>query len=453
MSRLPFREREKPGQAAPRRVALATCRTLPDLDEDTRRLIGPLAARGISATPAVWDDPAVDWASFDLVVIRSCWDYVQRHNDFLEWTSRVTHLANPPAVIAWNTHKTYLRTLEVRGIPIVPTTWLQPEEGWTAPETGDWIIKPAVSLASLDSGKYRMDDPAQRRLAVEHVRRLHAANRTVMLQPYMHRIDEEGETALVYLGGVFSHAMRKAAVLTGPDEGVDRRFLSRGGLQLRLHQPTARELRTAKQVLAAVPGGAGQLLYARVDLVAGVDGPTLMELELTEPQLYFRDAAGAADRMAAAIDALTFAKAPAQPQEESGRMFSSTEDIMRQVKIVGLLVKDYDAAIQFYTQKLGFEVAEDAASGDRRWITLSLPGNHCALALELAKSPEDLALVGRQAGSFPLLALDTADCAGDYQALKARGVTFRGEPKTGPWGTGVLLEDLYGNKVFLSQEV
>jgi catechol 2,3-dioxygenase-like lactoylglutathione lyase family enzyme len=126
---------------------------------------------------------------------------------------------------------------------------------------------------------------------------------------------------------------------------------------------------------------------------------------------------------------------------------------MRQVKIVSLLVKDYDAAIQFYTQKLGFLVAEDAAFGDRRWITLSLPGNRCALALELAKDPEDLAVVGKQAGSFPLLELDTADCVGEYKALKARGVTFHGEPQTGPWGTGVLLEDLYRNKVFLSQEV
>jgi hypothetical protein len=63
-----------------------------------------------------------------------------------------------------------------------------------------------------------------------------------------------------------------------------------------------------------------------------------------------------------------------------------------------------------------------------------------------------LAIVGKQAGSFPLLALDTADCAGDYTAMKARGVTFHGEPATGPWGTGVLLEDLYGNRLFLSQE-
>ena len=125
---------------------------------------------------------------------------------------------------------------------------------------------------------------------------------------------------------------------------------------------------------------------------------------------------------------------------------------MIQVKIVSLLVTDYDEAIQFYTQKLGFKVIEDAAYGDRRWITLSLPGDDVALALELAKNDDDLAVVGKQGGSFPLLALETADCVGEYKALKARGVTFHGEPATGPWGTGVLLEDLYGNKLFMSQE-
>jgi catechol 2,3-dioxygenase-like lactoylglutathione lyase family enzyme len=126
---------------------------------------------------------------------------------------------------------------------------------------------------------------------------------------------------------------------------------------------------------------------------------------------------------------------------------------MERVKIVGVLVNDYDPALDFYNRKLGFEVAEDVAFGDRRWITLSAPGNGCALALELAKdTEEDIAVVGRQAGSFPLLALDTADCVGDYNTLKARGVTFHGEPEAGPWGTGVEFEDLYGNKLFLSQE-
>jgi hypothetical protein len=70
----------------------------------------------------------------------------------------------------------------------------------------------------------------------------------------------------------------------------------------------------------------------------------------------------------------------------------------------------------------------------------------------LAKNPDDLAIVGKQGGSFPFLAMNTVDCGGDYKTLKARGVIFHGEPQTGPWGTGVLLEDLYGNKVFLSQE-
>jgi catechol 2,3-dioxygenase-like lactoylglutathione lyase family enzyme len=94
---------------------------------------------------------------------------------------------------------------------------------------------------------------------------------------------------------------------------------------------------------------------------------------------------------------------------------------MRQIKLVSLLVKDYDAAVEFYTQKLDFEVVEDAAFGDRRWVTLSLPENRCALALELAKNHDDFAVVGKQAGSFPVLALETTDCVGDYQTFKDAG--------------------------------
>ena len=111
-----------------------------------------------------------------------------------------------------------------------------------------------------------------------------------------------------------------------------------------------------------------------------------------------------------------------------------------------------EAAGAFDARKPGVEVLQDAAFGDRRWITLALPGDRCTVALELAQVPDDLAVIGRQANSFPLMAFDTADCVGDYQALKARGVTIHGEPETGPWRTGVLLEDLYGNKLFLSQE-
>jgi hypothetical protein len=86
-------------------VAFATCRELPHLDANTRCLFAPLGARGISATAAVCDDPDVDWARFDLVVVRSCWDYAERRREFLEWAAGVPRLANPAPVLAWNTDK------------------------------------------------------------------------------------------------------------------------------------------------------------------------------------------------------------------------------------------------------------------------------------------------------------------------------------------------------------
>lgn len=126
---------------------------------------------------------------------------------------------------------------------------------------------------------------------------------------------------------------------------------------------------------------------------------------------------------------------------------------MNKIKLIGLLVKDFDAAIQFYTENLGFEKVEDAAFGEDRWVTLSLPDDRgIAISLQMAKAGDDQDLVGRQAGSFPLLGLDTLDCMGDYNRMSAMGVKFNGQPESGPWGIGVLLEDLYGNKIFMSQE-
>jgi catechol 2,3-dioxygenase-like lactoylglutathione lyase family enzyme len=128
-------------------------------------------------------------------------------------------------------------------------------------------------------------------------------------------------------------------------------------------------------------------------------------------------------------------------------------DTMNKVKIISVLVRDYDAAIEFYTGKLGFELIEDKQFGDNRWVTIALPENRdLTLALELATTAEDKALVGKQAGSHAFLAIDTSDCLGDYTQMKRLGVTFLGEPQSGPWGTGVQLQDLYGNKLFLSQE-
>ena len=126
---------------------------------------------------------------------------------------------------------------------------------------------------------------------------------------------------------------------------------------------------------------------------------------------------------------------------------------MNNIKIISLLVLDQDAAIEFYTKKLGFQLLEDKTFGESRWVTVGLPAQQeLTLALELASADADKAIVGKQAGSHALLAFDTSDCLADYKRMKSQGVKFLGEPQSGPWGTGVQLEDLYGNKLFLSQE-
>ena len=126
---------------------------------------------------------------------------------------------------------------------------------------------------------------------------------------------------------------------------------------------------------------------------------------------------------------------------------------MKQISLLNLLVKNQDSAIEFYTRKLGFIVVEDVPFGPKRWVTVRLPDDPVlSIALNLAESDRDLALVGKQAGSQPLFSVVTNDCLGDYHRMKDAGVKFHGEPQVQPYGTGVLLEDLYGNRIYLNQE-
>ncbi|MFE9918798.1 RimK family alpha-L-glutamate ligase [Micromonospora sp. NPDC005553] len=286
------------------RVALVTCSDLADLDPDDRLVLAPLAARGVAVQAAVWDDPDVDWSSFDLVVLRSPWDYALRRDEFVSWASTVPTLVNPADVVRWNTDKRYLAELSAAGVPTVPTAWIMPGESWQPPaETGEYVLKPAVSAGSQDTGRYDLADPEHRDLAAAHVRRLSEAGRVTMVQPYLRAVDTEGETALLFLAGpeglAFSHAIRKGPMLSGPDLGPDGLY--------RAEEITARtarpeQLAVAEQTLATVPGGTRQLLYARVDLIPGADGePVLVELELTEPSLFIGYADGAPERLATAI--------------------------------------------------------------------------------------------------------------------------------------------------------
>ena len=283
------------------RIALVTCAIFPDLYDDDHPLRDALRERGVAVDVVRWDDPEADWSAYDLTVIRSPWDYVGRHADFVAWARSVPRLANPADIVAWNTDKRYLAELAAAGIPTIPTDFVGPGETWTPPAEGEWVVKPAVSAGSQDTGRYLL--PGQRDLAEAHVARLTGAGRTAMIQPYLTAVDTAGETAVLNLPDAsgeltFSHAIRKGPMLTGPDEGP----IDPGSEQISARTPSPAELAVARQVLAAIPGGAKRLLYARVDLIPGPDGtPMLIELELTEPSLFLRTAPGAAARLADAI--------------------------------------------------------------------------------------------------------------------------------------------------------
>lgn len=262
------------------RVCLATCAAWPELDADGPELVAALEAEGLAVDIRSWDDPAADWASYDLVVIRTTWDYWDRHEEYLAWTRSVPRLANPADVVAWNTDKRYLGELDV---PTIPTTWVAPGEAFDAPDSR-FVVKPSVSAGARDTAAYEPGDPA----AAEHVARIHAAGKTAMVQPYVEAVEVAGETAVLVFDGVVSHAARKSPVLT-----VGAGEAAYGGWSMSPTEATPEEVDVALRATA----GRG-LLYARVDLLPG---PVLVELEVTEPSLFLWTAPGSAQRFAQAV--------------------------------------------------------------------------------------------------------------------------------------------------------
>jgi hypothetical protein len=274
----------------------------PELYVDDHALRDALKAREVLVDAVRWDDETADWSAYDLTVIRETWDYAPRRDEFVAWAYRVPRLANPADVVEWNTDKHYLRDLAAAGLPVTPTEFVEPDGTWTPPITGEWVVKPAISAGSQDTGRYRL--PAETHLAASHVRRLTGAGRTVMIQPYLEAVDTAGETSVLCTPDAtgeltYSHAIRKGPMLTGPDTGRDPADYSE---DISPRTPSQAELSIAARALAAVPGGAERLLYARVDMIPGPDGePVLIELELAEPSLFFDHAPGSAERLADAI--------------------------------------------------------------------------------------------------------------------------------------------------------
>jgi glutathione synthase/RimK-type ligase-like ATP-grasp enzyme len=281
-----------------RRVAFLTLHDPTGFVIDDDLAHAPLAKRGVAVENIPWDRPDVDWNTYDLVVLRSTWDYQHRAEKFLATLEAIERsgspLRNGSDIVRWNMPKTYLRDLAARGVLVVPTLWrerLQPGELLPLfDETGcdEVVIKPVVSANA--QGAYRLDRASAEVQAVEI--EAYFAHRPLMMQQFERGIVDEGEFSLIYFNGQHSHSILKV-----PKSG-DFRVQEEYGGDIRPIRPDA-ALRAAGD--AAMRAIGSPLLYGRVDLVRSGAEFRVMELELIEPGLYLRMDPDAPDRFADAV--------------------------------------------------------------------------------------------------------------------------------------------------------
>jgi glutathione synthase/RimK-type ligase-like ATP-grasp enzyme len=281
-------------QSALVRIAFAT--TTPDLlkDEDVDRELHDVAfaKAGIDLEHRVWFDPTVPWSEYDLVVIRSPWDYVERLVEFREWLRAVdVHgiLRNPASIVEWNLDKRYLLELHAEGLPVIPTQIISTIEEASRVldgSAGQVVVKPVVSAGSRNTGRFAYEDPRALALA----ERILAEGFDVMVQPCVDSVAEAGETSAVLFNGLISHSFRKGAILA-----LGGGFLGGGYTEQIASAPlTAEQGGIVERVAEFISDIAAKdhdlrcpLLYARIDLVRLDDGrDVVLEVELAEPSFF-----------------------------------------------------------------------------------------------------------------------------------------------------------------------
>lgn len=266
-------------------IALVTTESARGHDKDLGILSRALDASGVKWNIVNWDDPQVQWSDYQIAVLRSPWDYHERIAEFSAWLKEVathTRLLNTLPIVEWNLDKRYLRELMNAGIAVMNTVFVESENDLSHDVfSGDVIVKPAISAGSNNTARYKHDAAG----ATDHARRLLHSGIAVLAQPYQNAIDEYGETGLVYLGGQFSHAFRKAPIFSDSDQNHNGLYVVE---EITLRIPSEVERAFGDKVVAYTTNKFGEApLYARVDMVVNASGvPELMELELTEPSLF-----------------------------------------------------------------------------------------------------------------------------------------------------------------------
>jgi glutathione synthase/RimK-type ligase-like ATP-grasp enzyme len=276
---------------------LVTCERVPRLDPDDWILVSELRKRGLTVSSAIWSDPEVDWPLSRLCLVRSTWDYHMRYNEFQRWIDHVASVSivkNDPALLTWSSHKSYLREIGARGVPVVPFAWLErgqtanlaairADRGWK-----DTVIKPARGAATHGVMHVRSNRDSLR-MGQGHLDHLLVEN-DVLVQPYFESVRGYGERALIFISGAYSHAVSKKAFDT---------VLAIRDAPLARIEASNYELEIASNALGSCPG---EPLYARVDLLHDGGSPYVNEVELIEPALYFGADATAAARFADALE-------------------------------------------------------------------------------------------------------------------------------------------------------
>jgi glutathione synthase/RimK-type ligase-like ATP-grasp enzyme len=264
------------------KIALLTCRHWVGAYEKEVALAAEISAE-IDVKVEIWNDPAVNWASYDCLIFRTVWDYFEYPKEFAEWLDKMENqnirTLNPLSIIQRNQHKFYLKDLQNQGIDIIPTVFIPKNTGLNLSflKENNWekaVMKPAISAGSYMTTLFSQDEIP----TIETEYTPIALERDLLVQPFMSEIQTMGELSLLFFKGIYSHA-----VLKKPKKD-DFRIQSQFGGQYQAFIPDNSIIKTAENIIKTFDG---DLLYARVDGILKEGKFLLMELELIEPDLYF----------------------------------------------------------------------------------------------------------------------------------------------------------------------
>ncbi|MFN4199581.1 MAG: RimK family alpha-L-glutamate ligase, partial [Flavobacterium sp.] len=279
------------------KLALLTCSKYPELLEADQILVPLLQQKGFDTEIVIWDDPKINWQQFDYLIFRNTWDYYEKEIAFRAWldelASQNIKTLNPLSLIQWNMHKFYLKSLEEKGIPILKTCFLEKGKPFNfeniPPSWNELVLKPAFSAGSYLTVKFKREDWP----AIQKDYAGHFAEKDFLLQEFSPEIQTLGESSFIFFNGNYSHAINKK-----PVENDFRVQIQYGGQYVSIKPDTA-IVDQARNVLDALPSPS---LYARVDGIVSNGILKVMEIELIEPDLYFRVLPETAQHFADDID-------------------------------------------------------------------------------------------------------------------------------------------------------